>query len=151
MNRDQIIKEISMNNIDEQADPTESYVAPARTFHGMELKPYSLGNKMLLAMITREGDPNSFFLLSLLYVLTQDRSRVQKESANKDQVRENVLEWLDTLELAPQKGDRLLKDGASNPNYVPSEQEKAEDLAIEILQEASKEKVDPITTASGNA
>lgn len=141
-----------MSNIDEQADPTESYVAPPRTFHGMELKPYSLGNKMLLAMITREGDPNSFFLLSLLYVLTQDRSRVQKESANKDQVRENVLAWLDTLNLAPQKGDRLLQDGKTpNPDYVPSEQEKAEDLAIEILQEASKEKVDPITTASGNA
>jgi hypothetical protein len=119
-----------MSNIDEQADPSESYVAAARSFHGMELKPYSLGNKMLLAMITRDGDPNSFFLFAVLYVLTQPRSVVQRAAANKDQVREDVLAWLDGLSLST------------------DEQGKAQDLAIEILQEANKEKVDPIATAA---
>ena len=117
-------------NIDEQSDPSESYVAPPRVFRGMELKPYSLGNKMLLAMITREGDPNSFFLFSLLYVLTQSRAVVQKAAANKDQIREDVLAWLDVLEMSD------------------ADQSAAQDLAIEILQEANKEKVDPIASAS---
>lgn len=117
-------------NIDEQADPSESYVAPPRVFRGMELKPYSLGNKMLLAMITREGDPNSFFLFALLYVLTQSRGQVQKEASNKDAVRENVLAWLDGLNLSD------------------ADQSRSQDLAIEILQEANKEKVDPIVSAS---
>lgn len=140
-----------MTNIDEQSDPSESYVAPPRSFHGMPLAPYSLGNKMLLAMITREGDPNSFFLFALLYVLTQPRSEVQRAAVNKDQIRENVLTWLDSLKLAPGKGEPRLPDGSPNPDYIPGEDEKAQDLAIEILQEANKEKVDPIATAqAGN-
>jgi hypothetical protein len=141
-----------MSNIDEQADPSESYVAPPKSFRGMPIQPYSLGNKMLLAMITREGDPNSFFLFALLYVLTQPRAEVQRQAANKDQIRENVLMWLDSLNLSKDVGIPVTADGSPNPDYIKGEETQAQDLAIEILQEANKNKVDPIATAqAGNA
>lgn len=144
-----------MSNIDEQSDPSESYVAPPRIFQGKELKPYSLGNKMLLAMITREGDPNSFFLFSLLYVLTESREKVQKDCADKDGVRGKILEWMDGLQLKPGRGMSPLeckeKGLPPDPNYRQGEEADAQDLAIAILQEANKEKVDPIAAAaSGN-
>lgn len=138
-----------MSNIDQELEPSESYVASPRTFKGLEVQPYSLGRKMLLAMITREGDPNSFFLFSLLYVLTHPREEVQRDAADKNALREKILSWLDSLDFAPAKGDRFLTDGKANPDFVSSEDEQALDFATKILQEAAKEKVDPI--ASGGA
>lgn len=148
-----------MSNIDEQLEPGESYAAAPRLFRGEEIKPYSDGNKMLLAMITQPGDPDSFFLFSLLYVLTNPRSDVQRITRNKDSAREAVLEWMDDLKLEPGQGEKFLRNDKGepdmdkiNPAYVSSGQEKAEAMAVEILQEANKGKVDPIASAaSGNA
>lgn len=142
-----------MSNIDQEADPSESYAAPPRTFSGHDLKPYSLGNKMLLAMITRDGDPDSFFLFAVLYVLTQPRAEVQRDAADKEALREKILSWMDGLSLEPSQGEPFLdlERTQRNPDYVPGGQEKAEALAIQILTEANKEKVAPIPSgAAGN-
>lgn len=138
-----------MPNIDQEADPAESYVAPPRIFNGKELQSYSDGNKMLLAMITRDGDPDGFFLFALLYVLSEPRAEVQKATANKDQARLDVLKWLDDLRLSHAAEPGFMEDGSPNPLYVPGEFEEAQALALTIMRESNKNKVDPVASAAG--
>ena len=109
-----------------------AFISPQKEFMGEKLAPYTEGSRLLLLQVRDDNDSSIYFIWAFIYIhiqIAKNKKDAIKLAWNKDLFREKIMEYIE----GKNEADR----------------EIATSLVSNILDEASKGKIEKIPTPGG--
>ena len=109
-----------------------AFISPQKEFMGEKLAPYTEGSRLLLLQVRDDNDSSIYFIWAFIYIhiqIAKNKKDAIKLAWNKDLFREKIMEYIE----GKNEADR----------------EIATSLVSNILDEASKGKIETIPTPGG--